>query len=239
MNKLERVDLFDVKSGLLFLLFLFLIASLSLSWEHYRYKELTRFDDPLVRASVIDQEVRLIGDTPKTSIKIRLENGANVRCAMSPYLRDLRGREVLVELQVRNLTFLEYLKGFRTRGVIEEVYPKLSLKERWYRTIASTHTDATMQELYGASSLRHRCLGNFKNSWGRWGLAIFSPSADTITESSASLPIFSCVGRTDGCKAAIFRIGTETVIYSSLSPGCSSFICGRWSLTLRWYELLE
>jgi competence protein ComEC len=171
MNKLERVDLFDVKSGLLFLLFLFLIASLSLSWEHYQYQELTRFDDPLVRASVIDQEVRLIGDTPKTSIKFRLMNGANVRCAMSPYLRDLRGREVLVELQVRNLTFLEYLKGFRTRGVIEEVYPELSLKERWYRTIASTHTDATMQELYGALFVATPMSQEFQELVGAMGLS--------------------------------------------------------------------
>ncbi len=150
MRSLERVDLFDRKSGLLFTLFLFLIASLSLSWEYLQYRELTRFDDPLVRASVIDQEVRLIGEKPMTSIKFRLENGANVRCAMSPYLRDLRGREVLLGLWVGKIGFLDYLRGFRARGVIEEVYPQLSLKERWYRTIASHHEDRWMQELYGA-----------------------------------------------------------------------------------------
>ena len=150
MNRLERVDLFDLKSGIYFTLFLLLIASLSLLWEYTRYRELTRFDDPLIRASVIDQEVRMIGDKPRTSIKFRLENGATVRSAMSPYLRDLRGREVLVELWVAKVTFLDYLRGFRTRGTIQEVYPELSLKEQWYRRIAGVHEDAWMRELYGA-----------------------------------------------------------------------------------------
>ncbi len=150
MNKLERVDLFDLKSGAFFFLFLLFIALLSLSYEYYRFAEFKRFDDPLVRAEVIDQEVRLIGDQPRTSIKFRLENGSTVRCVMSPYLRDLRGREVSVELQVAKVSFWDYLKGFRTRGVIVEVYPQLSLKEQWYRAIASAHADPWMKELYGA-----------------------------------------------------------------------------------------
>ncbi|MBN2870294.1 MAG: ComEC/Rec2 family competence protein [Campylobacterales bacterium] len=171
MSKLERVDLFDLKSGALFVLFLLITASLSLSWEYYQYKELTRFDDPLVRASVIDQEVRLIGDKPRTSIKFRLENGTNVRCAMSPYLRDLRGREVLVELRVGKVTFLDYLKGFRTRGVITEVYPALSLKERWYRRIALQHEDQTMKELYGALFVATPMSQEFQTLVGAMGLS--------------------------------------------------------------------
>ena len=150
MSKLESVELFDRKSGTLFILFLLLIASLSLSLEYSNYTQFKRFDDPLIRAQVIDQEVRLINDQPKTSLKLRLDNGSLCRCMMSPYLRDLRGREVLVELQVAKVTFLDYLKGFRARGNIEEVYPSLSLKERWYRSIAQAHENQWMKELYGA-----------------------------------------------------------------------------------------
>lgn len=150
MSKLERIELFDRKSAALFSLFLLVILSLSLSYEYYQFTKFKTFDDPLIRASVIDQEVRLIGEQPRTSMKLRLESGASVRCIMSPYLRDLRGREVLIELQVANVSFLDYLKGFRTRGLIIEVYPSLSLKERWYRTIASYHSDQWMKELYGA-----------------------------------------------------------------------------------------
>ena len=171
MNRLERVDLFDLKSGALFVLFLLLVASLSLSFEYYRYKELTRFDDPLVRASVIDQEVRLIGGKPKTSIKFRLENGANVRCAMSPYLRDLRGRDVLLELRVNRVGFLDYLRGFRSRGMIQEVYPQLSLKERWYRGIADTHESQTMKELYGALFVATPMSQEFQALVGAMGLS--------------------------------------------------------------------
>lgn len=171
MSKLERIDLFDLKSGSLFTLFLLLVASLSLFWEYHKYRDLTRFDDPLVRAEVIDQEVRLINDKPKTSIKLRLENGSTCRCAMGPYLRDLRGREVQVELQVANVTFLDYLRGFRTRGVITEVYPPLSLKERWYGTIASAHEDQTMKELYGALFVATPMSQEFQTLVGAMGLS--------------------------------------------------------------------
>jgi len=171
MSKLERVDLFDLKSGSFFVLFLLFILSLSLSYEYYQFKQLKTFDDPLVRAEVIDQEIRLIGDRPRTSIKFRLENGSNVRCIMSPYLRDLRGRNVSVELQVAKVTFIDYLKGFRTRGVIMEVYPQLSLKEQWYRRIASVHDDPWMKELYGALFVATPTSQEFQTLIGAMGLS--------------------------------------------------------------------
>lgn len=171
MSKIESVELFDRKSGSLFILFLLLIASLSLSWEYTQYQQFTRFDDPLVRAQVIDQEVRLINDQPKTSMKLRLDNGSLCRCVMSPYLRNLRGREVLVELQVAKVSFLEYLKGFRTRGSIQEVYPDLSLKERWYRSIAKGHDELRMQELYGALFVATPMSQEFQTLVGAMGLS--------------------------------------------------------------------
>lgn len=171
MSKLERVDLFDLKSGSLFFLFLLFIASLSLSYEYYQFTELKTFDDPLVRAEVIDQEVRLIAEQPKTSMKLRLENGSSVRCAMSPYLRDLRGRDVLIELQVAKVTFIDFLKGIHTRGVITEVYPELSLKEKWYRRIALEHEDQWMQELYGALFVATPMSHEFQALVGAMGLS--------------------------------------------------------------------
>jgi len=79
VSKLESVELFDRKSGSLFLLFLLFITSLSLSWEYSKFTDFKRFDDPLIRAEVIDQEIRLINDQPKTSMKLRLDNGALCR----------------------------------------------------------------------------------------------------------------------------------------------------------------
>lgn len=171
MSKLESVELFDLKSGFLFFCFLLLITSLSLSWEYSKFTDFKRFDDPLIRAEVIDQEVRLIADKPKTSLKLRLDNGALCRCVMSPYLRDLRGREVLVELQVKKVTFLDYLKGFRVRGSIVEVYPYLSLKERWYRSIAQMHEEPIMKELYGALFVATPMSQEFQTLVGAMGLS--------------------------------------------------------------------
>jgi competence protein ComEC len=90
---------------------------------------------------------------------------------MSPYLRDLRGREVLLELQVAKVSFLDYLKGFRTRGAIYEVYPSLSLKERWYRRIASQHSDQSMKELYGALFVNSPMSQEFQALVGAMGLS--------------------------------------------------------------------
>ncbi|MDP3300737.1 MAG: ComEC/Rec2 family competence protein [Sulfuricurvum sp.] len=171
MSTLESIELFDRKSGSLFILFLLFIASLSLSLEYFHFTKLKHFDDPLVRAEVIDQEVRLVNDQPKTSMKLRLDNGSLCRCVMSPNLRDLRGREILVELQVAKVTFLDYLKGFRSRGSIQEVYPHLSLKERWYRSIASAHDDQMMKELYGALFVATPMSQEFQTLVGAMGLS--------------------------------------------------------------------
>lgn len=171
MLKLDPVELFDRKSGSFFILFLLFVASLSLSWEYSKFTEFKRFDDPLVRAQIIDQEVRLIGDKPKTSLKLRLDNDSLCRCVMSPYLRDLRGREVLVELQIKKVTFLDYLKGFRARGSIVEVYPYLSLKERWYRSIAKAHEEPIMKELYGALFVATPMSQEFQALVGAMGLS--------------------------------------------------------------------
>jgi hypothetical protein len=66
VDKLERVDLFDRKSGTpLFSFSPNFIASLSLSYEYYQFTKLKTFNDPLVHAEVIDQEIRLIAINPK------------------------------------------------------------------------------------------------------------------------------------------------------------------------------
>lgn len=171
MSKLERVDLFDRKSGLLFFLFLLFITFFSLSYEYYQFTQLNTFDDPLIRAEVVAQEVKSIGNKPKTSMKLRLENGALVRSVMSPYLRDLRGRELLVELKMKEVTFLDYLKGWRSRVTIIEVYPELSLKERWYQHIALAHKDQWIQELYGALFVATPMSQEFQTLIGAMGLS--------------------------------------------------------------------
>jgi competence protein ComEC len=171
MSKLERIDLFDRRSGSFFILFLLVVVSLSLTYEYTKFLKLTQFDDTLVRAEVVAQEIKLINKIPKTSIKLELENGSLCRCAMSPYLRDLRGREVLVELQVKNITFLDYLNRFHTRGNIIEVYPELSLKEKWYRIIASVHESQRMKELYGGLFVATPMSQDFQELVGAMGLS--------------------------------------------------------------------
>ena len=90
---------------------------------------------------------------------------------MSPHLRNLRGREVLVELKVAKVSFYDYLKGFRARGSIQEVYPDLSLKERWYNGIVKVHEEPRMQELYGALFVATPMSQEFQTLVGAMGLS--------------------------------------------------------------------
>ncbi len=171
MAKIERVELFDRQSGILFTLFFLIVLTLSLSYEYFQFTQLKTFDDPLVRAYVVSQEVRLLYDEPTNAMKFRLENGSVVRAQMSPYVRDLRGRDVLIELKIKHLTFLEYLKGFRAHGEIYEVYPDLSLKEQWYQRISKQHQDSWMRELYGALFVATPMSQEFQTLVGAMGLS--------------------------------------------------------------------
>jgi competence protein ComEC len=172
LNKLERIDLFDLKSGFFFFASLLVVASLSLLYEYLQYRDFHRFDDPLVRAHVVSQEFRLINDTPKMALKLELETGATARVALRSDLMELRGRDILIELWVKNLTFWEYLKGFNVyRASIYEVYEGESLKESWYKTIALAHDDFTMQELYGALFVATPMSHDFQVLVGAMGLS--------------------------------------------------------------------
>lgn len=171
MSKIERIELFDRQSGTFFALLLFVILILSLSYEYFQFTQFKTFDDPLVRARVIAQEVKSMYGAPKTSMKLELEQGNVVRCTLSPYLRDLRGRDVLIELNAKNFTFLDYLRGARVHGEIHEVYSDLSLKERWYQRISKQHQDSWMRELYGALFVATPMSQEFQTLVGAMGLS--------------------------------------------------------------------
>jgi competence protein ComEC len=92
--------------------------------------------------------------------------------ALKSDLMELRGRDILIELWVKNLTFWEYLKGFDVyRASIYEVYEGESLKERWYKTIALQHDDFMMQELYGALFVATPMSHDFQVLVGAMGLS--------------------------------------------------------------------
>ncbi len=170
MSKLERVELFNLKSLSFFILWLLAILSISLGYEFYKYKKLTTFYDPLIKAEVIDQEIRMIYKKPQTAIKFRLDDGSIARSYMKTDIADLRGKSVLVELWVKNLTFYDYMRGFRSKAVIYEIYDELSIKERWYRSIASLHDDPWMRELYGALFIATPKSADFSSLIGSMGI---------------------------------------------------------------------
>ncbi len=148
--RLERPQLFSSgRERLYAALAATLLLLLSLSYEYYRYSELTRFDDAVVDATVLHQYVKEKKGRSYTVLKLR-HAGVTFYSSGSAHLRDLRGRTLQLQLKTQRLDFLSYLKGFYVYSSIEKVYPHRTLQEKLRSRVAQQHSELAMGALYGA-----------------------------------------------------------------------------------------
>ncbi len=146
---LERVFLFDRRSFTFFLLFIFALASVSLLFEYYQYRELKTFDDAEIEVHVLNHYVKSKNDKTYSVLKLYFQ-GKILYTIGSKDLKNLRGRTVLLRIWTQKISFLEYLKGFYIYSVLLHVNPELANNEKMSRYIASQHHDTMIQELYAA-----------------------------------------------------------------------------------------
>jgi len=146
---LERIELFDARSFLFFLLFIFSLASLSLLFEYYNYRELKTFDDAEIEVSVLNHYVKTKNEKTYSVLKLYFQ-GKTLYTIGSKDLKNLRGRSLLIRIWTKKITFLEYLRGFYIYSLLLHVKPELEASEKVSRYIASQHHDTLLQELYGA-----------------------------------------------------------------------------------------
>jgi competence protein ComEC len=148
--KLERPELFDGRTFFYFLLLSLFTVSISLLAEYLDFKELVRFDDAVVEATVLAQEWRTKEGERYQFLKLRLEDGATLYTAASPLIRDLEGYRVSLWMKTDRIAFIDYLKGFYSPSRIERVYPQRAARYRTGETIAHQHESPMMQQLFGA-----------------------------------------------------------------------------------------
>jgi competence protein ComEC len=147
---LERPELFSGRLFFYFLLLLLSTASVSIVLEYLDYKELVRFDDAVVDASVLAQEWRTKKGERYQFLKLRLDGGATLYTAASPVIRELEGYRISLWMKTDRIAFVDYLKGFYAPSRIERVYPQRAARYRMGEEISLQHESRMMQQLFGA-----------------------------------------------------------------------------------------
>ena len=156
MTKLERVELLSSKRDFLYLFTLFLLLfTLSLSYQYYNYRQLTKFDSALLRATVIKQYKKTKTDTKdKTKsyqvLKLKTENDLSFYTVASKRAPDYRNKQLLIEIQTANINFLSYLKGFFTFSKIIEAHRDRRLKTKISHALISQHKEKAINAIYQA-----------------------------------------------------------------------------------------
>lgn len=149
--KLDPVPLFgSFRETTVFAAVMAFIFIGSLALEYHRYRDLTRFDDAEVNATVLNQYVKQKGSRHYHVLKLRLGSGALFYMTGSMRLRDLKGYTVRVWIRTGEMTYLEYLKGFYARGYVKAMAPEPEGRYAFSDAVASQHSDAKAGELFGA-----------------------------------------------------------------------------------------
>ncbi len=173
MASLERVDLLGSRKDYLYLLVLFiLLLATSLSYEYYKYKQLTKFDSQLVEATILKQytktKVTKKGKTKTYQVlKLKSFDGFVFYSIASKNLPNYKDKNILLEVWAGKITFLEYLKGFFAFSKILKIDTTSSMQENIAAAIAKAHAEsdanAIYQALYLAKPLPYHLQQIFSN----------------------------------------------------------------------------
>ncbi|WP_345986123.1 ComEC/Rec2 family competence protein [Sulfurimonas sp. HSL-1656] len=156
----------EVFLGLVFLLFI-----ISLLGEYRTYRQLTRFDDAVVAATVEQQYIKRKEGGAYQVLKLRSKAGAPFFITVPTALRDLEGYEVRVWLKTDRLDFWHYLGGFFAYGAIDAVLPQRQWKFRAGEWIESQHTEVRSGALFAALFTATPLPPNLRESLARLGIS--------------------------------------------------------------------
>ena len=153
---IEKVSLFRNRRDFFHLLLLaFTLFSLSLSWEFYNYRELTKFDSQLIDATVLKQYTKTKltkkGNTKTYQVlKLKSDKGFTFYSTASSKLSDIKYRKVQLEAWVGEISFYEYMTNFFCFSKILKIYPDSSYKTALNNFIDKQHSNRDISLLYQA-----------------------------------------------------------------------------------------
>jgi len=156
MLKIERVELLRSKRDYIYLFSLFaLLLFFSLSYEYYNYKQLTRFDSQLIRATVLKQYTKT-NVNPKGEkksyqvLKLKSSDGFTFYSIAPKNLPNYKGKDLKLEIWAGKISFISYLKGFFAFSKILQINNNPTLKEYITTLIDNAHADRNIAAIYQA-----------------------------------------------------------------------------------------
>ena len=164
---LIRPALLEGREYLYFLLSSLLLFLFSISLEFYDYALLTQFDDAVIEAKVLKHYSKEKEGVSYAVLKLRSEDGGVFYITTKVPLKDLRGYRVTVWIKTRYLTFMEYLKGFVTKGRVLSLSRERAPQYEVGGYLQRLHREPEIGAIYGALfvalPLEHRLQKHFSS----------------------------------------------------------------------------
>jgi competence protein ComEC len=147
---LERVNLFNKKDFLSFLLLCLFILFYSLLINFQDYKKLTRFDSHLVDATVLKQYLKTKGTKSYQILKLKTDDGTIFYSSAKKTFEDVKGKRLSLEIRTKHITFYEYLTSFYAHSKVISIDKNQTLKQKLNSYIKSQHTNKDITNIYQA-----------------------------------------------------------------------------------------
>jgi len=147
---LERVELFNKKEFLSFLLLCLFVLSYSLLISFQEYKNLTRFDSYTLKATVLKQYTKTKNQRTYQVLKLKTDSGITFYTGAKESFEDVKGKELSLEVFASKVSFYEYLTTFYAYTKVQKTSEIKTLKQELNSFIASEHTNPNITNIYQA-----------------------------------------------------------------------------------------
>ena len=177
MQTLEKISFFHTRKDIfLFLLLAFSLFTLSLSYEYYKYHELTKFDSQLVNAVVLKQytKTKVTKNGKQKSyqvLKLRSSEGYTFYTIASKKLQNIKNKSIQLEIWAGKITFYEFMRSFFSFSKILKIYDDNSTIAYISNIIATQHKDKNATAVYQALFLAKPLPANLQKRFSNLGIS--------------------------------------------------------------------
>ena len=169
---LERVELFDERRDyLLFALLALALLTLSLSFEYYHYTKLKTHKTAVIKAHVLNEYIKTTSKKSYKVIKLRSSHGTTFYTTASTHFHTVKDKDVLIKIYTSSLSFLDYLKGFYTKGWFLKTLQTDTLKSRLDKLLRSIHKEHDIYRIYAALYLAKPLTYELYNRFSALGIS--------------------------------------------------------------------
>jgi len=148
---LKKIKFFNTKKDFIFFLsFIFFIFSLNISYEYYKYKQLTSKKTAILEAYVLNQYLKTKNKKTYYVLKLKTDDGHIFYTTASKNWRFIKNKSTKIKIWTDTISFFGYLKSFYARGWFLHVKEDNSYKSKISSYIASIHKDNDISKIYQA-----------------------------------------------------------------------------------------